>query len=138
MSIIKISPATYKARIKNKQPIENGKTLGILSDPVFANDDLNVIAETFAERSYERELSDFVDRIRDGIGCIESEEIPGKAKEFFFEDKDEFASNYLLFDCMEMLIKAQITINVLKEQRMHLLKENMVHEACLSPEHQEE
>ena len=129
MSCIKIDPYSYKARYGKKE----GVTLGLLDDPVFAKEPFDEVLAELNERSYENEVHEFVKRLMDGIGSAEkstSDRNGERVKRecYFLEDEKDFACNYLLFDCIEMLIKAEITINVIKEQRRNLLKQTLKNE----------
>lgn len=122
MSNIKIDPHTYKAR----QGKHIGKTLGLLDEPVFAKEPFDEVLAELNERSYENEIHEFVQRLMDGIGSCEKPTSDGSGRVcYFFEDEKQFSSNYLLFDCIEMLIKAEITIGIIKHQRLELMKETL-------------
>ena len=123
MSMVTIDPLSYKAR--------NGKcagqTRGILDEPIFAYDTVEEILAALNERSYENEVHQFVKILMNGLGCVEkvSDDRNGKThirERCYFGNEKDFACNYLLFDCIEMLLKAEITINVIKGQRMELLR----------------
>ena len=125
MSCIKIDPYSYKARYGKKE----GVTLGLLDDPVFAKEPFDEVLAELNERSYENEVHEFVKRLMDGIGSCEKPTSDGSGRVcYYFGDEKQFSSNYLLFDCIEMLIKAEITINVIKEQRRNLLNQTLKNE----------
>ena len=115
MSKVQIDPHSYKARCGKNA----GVTLGLLDKPIFARDSLEDVLAELNERSYENEVHQFVKTLTDGIGSFDK----GGRECYYFKDEKDFACNYLLFDCIEMLIKAEITINVIKEQREKLLKD---------------
>lgn len=124
MSSVRIDPYTYKARYGKNA----GQTKGLLEDPVFAKDTFDEVLAELNERSYENEVHQFVKKLLDGIGSTEKITTDRKGEShfrecYFFEDEKSFANNYLLFDCIEMLLKAEITINMIKSGRMELLRE---------------
>ena len=125
MSKVQVAPHTYKAR----QGKHIGTTLGLLDDPVFAKEPFDEVLAELNERSYENEIHEFVKRLMDGIGNCEKPTSDGSGRVcYYFGDEKQFSSNYLLFDCIEMLIKTEITINVIKEQRRNLLKQTLKNE----------
>ncbi len=123
MSRVGIDPFSYKARSGKRA----GQTRGILEEPIFAHETTDEVFAELNERSYENEIHQFVKRLMNGIGSIEKTSADRNGETHFreccyFEDEKSFACNYLLFDCIEMLLKAEITINVIKGQRMELLR----------------
>ena len=123
MSMVSIDPLTYKARSGKRA----GQTRGILDEPIFEHETTKEVFAELNERSYENEIHQFVKIFMNGLGCIEKVSADGKGESqfrecYFFGNEKDFACNYLLFDCIEMLLKAEITINVIKGQRMELLR----------------
>ena len=123
MSRVGIDPFSYKARSGKRA----GQTKGILDEPIFAHETFEKVVAELNERSYENEIHQFVERLMNGIGSFEKTSADRNGDNHFreccyFEDEKSFACNYLLFDCIEMLLKAEITINVIKGQRLELLR----------------
>ena len=123
MSMVTIDPLSYKARSGKCA----GQTRGLLDEPIFAHETTEEVFAELNERSYENEVHQFVKILMNGLGCIEKVSADGKDENqfrecYFFGNEKDFACNYLLFDCIEMLLKAEITINVIKGQRMELLR----------------
>lgn len=101
---------------------ENDLALGMLKETVFCETDQKKINDYFQQFSYENEIHLFVEKLIDSIGFTtdkKTEEITS----FFFETEENFSEKHLLWACLDLLIKADITIKNIKQGRMELLRE---------------
>ena len=111
----------YKYYIKESK---NDLALGKLKDTIFCETDQNKTNDYFQQFSYESEIHHFVESLIERISFTSDKET-GEIESFIFESEDDFSEKQLLWACFDLLIKADITINNIKQSRMGLLRELM-------------
>lgn len=103
---------------------ENDLALGMLKDTIFYETDQNKTNDYFQQFSYENEIHNFVESLIERISFTSDKET-GEIESFIFESENDFSEKQLLWACFDLLIKADITINNIKQSRMELLRELM-------------
>lgn len=98
--------------------------LGLLKNSAFAKTDHESADRCYSQHSYEHEIACFVEKLMKHIEAAEDTET-GRICEYSFSDEERFDEKHLLWGCFDLLIKADLTIGVIKQERMELLKENM-------------
>lgn len=103
---------------------ENDFALGMLKDSVFCETDQEKMNDYFQQFSYENEIHLFAKKLIDSIGFTTDEKTE-EITSFFFEREEDFSEKHLLWACFDLLIKADITINSIKQSRMEQIRELM-------------
>lgn len=98
----------------------NDNAFGLLKCSSFGLSTEKEIKNTFQQYSYEYEINSFVERLLNGMSTVLDED--GEIERYIFEDKDSFDERHLLWACFDLLIKADLTIKQLKQQRMDMVK----------------
>ena len=73
----------------------------------------------YLKNSYENEIQIFVQQLVEGIHMELDKE--GMISAYTFECEQDFDTKRLLWACMDLLIKADLTIGEIKKERMKLL-----------------
>lgn len=118
---------TYTERPKGgksySKDVEEDLALGFLRNSVFINTSEDDFQKGFGQNSYENEIHCFVSRLLSGMSILIDE--TNEISHYVFEDKQLFDEKHLLWACFDLLIKADLTIGEIKQERMELLRKLM-------------
>ena len=112
-----IRPNGSKSYMKD---VQNDNAFGLLKESVFSQTSDKDNEKSFMQYSYENEVSTYVQRLLNGITAVTDEN--GEIAQYIFEDKENFDEKHLLWACFDMLIKADMTIKQIKQNRIEMLE----------------
>ena len=92
---------------------------GFLRTSAFSETDEDCFQRCFLRNSYENEIQIFVQQLVEGIHMELDKD--GMISAYTFECEQDFDTKRLLWACMDLLIKADLTISEIKKERMKLL-----------------
>lgn len=130
MSYTKLQTYTKKPITEEKSYLKdtpNDNAFGLLKQSAFLSTAEAEHKKCFLLHSYENEIHFFVKRLLKGISAVTDDD--GEIEHYLFEDSERFDEKHLLWACFDLLIKADLTIEIIKRERMHLLGEVIKHQS---------
>ena len=112
-----IRPNGSKSYMKD---VQNDNAFGMLKGSAFSQTSDKNNEKSFMQYSYENEVDTFVQRLANGITAVTDEN--GEIAQYVFEDEESFDEKHLLWACIDMLLKADITIKQIKQDRIKMLE----------------
>ena len=109
-------PDNSKSYIKDSP---NDNAFGLLKCSAFGLSSEEDNKNTFQQYSYENEINLFAERLLNGMSTVLDED--GEIERYIFEDRESFDERHLLWACFDLLIKADLTIKQLKQERMDMV-----------------